>query len=130
MSINIRYPNISGLTEREQLSQIKSYLHQLVEQLNWALPTLGTGDGSTQSASSQSVEVQGAEISYYELRSLIMQELQEVQKLVDKLETGYVKKSGWPADRYLSTDANGNVIAGKISFSLDEEGNLYYELEE
>ena len=129
MSINIRYPNISGTSEREQLAQVKSYLHQLVEQLNWALPTLETGDG-TKSASSQAVEVQGAEISYYELRSLIMQELQEVQKLVDKLEAGYVKKSGWPADRYLSTDANGNVIAGKLTFTLDEDGNLYYELEE
>lgn len=130
MSINIRYPNISGFTEREQITQIKSYLHQLVEQLNYALPNIGSGDSSAQSATSQAVEVHGAEISYYELRSLIMQELQEVQQLVDSLGAGYVKKSGWAADRYLSTDANGNVIAGKLTFTLDEDGNLYYELEE
>lgn len=130
MSVNIRYPSITAGSEREQIAQIKSYLHQLVEQLNWALPNLGTGSGSAQTASSQTVEVQGGEMSYYELRSLIIQELQEVQNLVDTLEAGYVKNSGWTADRYLATDANGNVIAGKLTFTLDEDGNLYYELEE
>ena len=29
-----RYPNITGLSEQEQLRQLKSYLYQLVEQLN------------------------------------------------------------------------------------------------
>jgi hypothetical protein len=38
--MNIRYPNISGKTEAEQIAQIKSYLHQLVDQLNWALSVL------------------------------------------------------------------------------------------
>ena len=79
MSVNLRYPNITGSTEKEQLTQIKSYLHQLVEQLNYALPTAGG------SASSQSYQVQGAEVSYYELRSLIIQELQQVEKLFDQL---------------------------------------------
>ena len=37
MSENIRYPNITGSTETAQLQQVKSYLHQLVEQLNYAL---------------------------------------------------------------------------------------------
>jgi hypothetical protein len=39
MSVNIRFPNINGASEAEQLSQIKSYLYQLVEQLNWVLST-------------------------------------------------------------------------------------------
>ena len=56
MSVDIRYPNISGLSEKEQISQIKSYLHQLVDQLNYAFPTLGNG-GST-------YEVQGEQVSY------------------------------------------------------------------
>lgn len=78
MSVNIRYPNITGLSEREQLTQVKSFLHQLVDQLNYALPTVGSGEAQT-------VSVQGEEVSYYELRSLIIQELQEVEKLFDKL---------------------------------------------
>ena len=39
MNVDLRYPNITGKTETEQLGQVKSYLHQLVEQLNWALNT-------------------------------------------------------------------------------------------
>ena len=38
--IDLRYPNITGSTEKEQIVQVKSYLHQLVEQLNWALSTV------------------------------------------------------------------------------------------
>ena len=37
MGYDFRYPNITGATEREQLTQIKSYLHQFVDQLQWAL---------------------------------------------------------------------------------------------
>ena len=44
MSTNIRFPNITGKTEAEQLVQVKSYLHQLVEQLNWALSTIESGN--------------------------------------------------------------------------------------
>ena len=78
MSVNFRFPNITAGTEKEQLTQIKSYLHQLVEQLNYALPTMGTG-------SAQSVEVQGGEMSYYELRSLIIQTLQDVDRRFEQL---------------------------------------------
>lgn len=95
MSVNIRYPNITAGTDREQLSQVKSYLHQLVEQLNYAF---GTGEGATQATSSY--DVQGGEMSYYELRSLIIQELQEVEKLFEKLElkmtSEYVKDEELP----------------------------------
>lgn len=179
MSVNIRYPNISGATEREQIAQIKSYLHQLVEQLNYALPSMG--DGNT-----QTYEVQGEEMSYYDIRSLIMQELNEVQTTFEQLsarfETDYVKSAGWTPGMHLATDKNGIVVtvdnaeevnsavvkalgeakdagtfdgadgytpvkgqdyfteeeientavlaAGKILFTMDEDGNLYYELEE
>ena len=42
MSINFRYPSITGASEKEQLAQMRSYLHQLVDQLNYAF-TVGTG---------------------------------------------------------------------------------------
>ena len=44
MSVKIRYPNITGGSEREQLAQIKSFLYQLVDQLNYALSTLDADD--------------------------------------------------------------------------------------
>lgn len=38
---NIPYPpNFPHGNEREQLTQLRSYLHQLVDQLNWALNQL------------------------------------------------------------------------------------------
>ena len=74
MSVNLRYPNITGRSEKEQITQIRSYLHQLVDHLNYAMPNTGTASGSTQE-STQTYDKQGTEISYYELRSLIIQEL-------------------------------------------------------
>lgn len=41
MSLNIRYPNITGTTEREQLMQMKNYLWQLVENLNYEFRDVG-----------------------------------------------------------------------------------------
>lgn len=52
MSIDIRRPNINATSEREQLVQIRAYLYQVAEQLNWAFNTLETG------GSSPSVQVQ------------------------------------------------------------------------
>ena len=37
MTFDFRYPQLTGATEREQLQQLKTYIHQLVDQLKWAL---------------------------------------------------------------------------------------------
>lgn len=95
MSVNLRFPNITAGTEKEQLAQIKSYLHQLVEQLNYALPTISEG------ASAQTIEVQGGEMSYYELRSLIISTTQRLkeqyEKLYEQLGKDYVGKVDFTA---------------------------------
>lgn len=78
MSVNLRYPNITALSEKEQLAQIKSYLHQLVEQLNYSLPNLGSGEVASQPTSAQSEN-----ISYSELRAFVIQELQEMESRFD-----------------------------------------------
>lgn len=141
MSINIRYPNITAQSEKEQLAQVKSYLHQLVDQLNYALPTIGTGEKqteSTQSASSKTYEVQGGEMSYLEFRTLIVQEIEKVEDLIDEIERdkangefdGKTPEKG--VDYFTEEEINSvaTQAAGKISFTLDEDGNLYYEVEE
>ena len=123
MSVSIRYPNISGFSEKEQIAQIKSYLHQLVEQLNYAFPKLGTGATAT---STDTYEVNGGELSYYDLKSLVIQELQTVRNLFDEL-------SAQIEGKYVSIDELDTIagqVMGKISFSLDDDGNLYYEVEE
>lgn len=41
MSMHIRPPGFTGRTEQERLLQVKSYLYQLAEQLNWIFAQLG-----------------------------------------------------------------------------------------
>lgn len=82
MNLNIRYPNITGISEKEQLVQVKSFLIQLVDQLNYAL-------SSTSEGSAQTYEVQGGEMSYYDLRSLIVQQLQEARDMLGQLSQKY-----------------------------------------
>lgn len=40
MAYNVQLPKIDGLTEKEQIRQIKDYLYQQAEQLGWALNNL------------------------------------------------------------------------------------------
>ena len=37
MSMELRLPKITAETQAEQMSQMKSYLYQMVGELNWAL---------------------------------------------------------------------------------------------
>ena len=49
MSVELRFPNITATNTEGQMAQMQSYMHQLVQQLNWALSTIDTaskGDAS------------------------------------------------------------------------------------
>ena len=109
MSINIRFPNITAGTDREQLAQLKNYLYQLVEQLNYELTTI-----SAEGAAGITADVQGETISYYELKSMIIQEQENIQalfaQLSQKMKSGYTPIDGWDADMLLGTDPFGKVI--------------------
>ena len=45
MTFDFRYPNITGASEKEQLQQLKTYIHQLVDELKWALNTVESPQG-------------------------------------------------------------------------------------
>lgn len=45
--IDIRQPNISAGTDRQQLLQMRSYLYQLAQQLQWAFSTVSQSGGSS-----------------------------------------------------------------------------------
>ena len=75
--IDLRYPNITGTTEKEQLSQVKGYLYQLVEQLNWALSTVESSQGGNMSPAvvfRQGAEAapQDAESTFNSIKALII----------------------------------------------------------
>lgn len=46
MPINLRLPNINGVNEKEQISQLKSYLYQLVTELEFVFNTSGASSDS------------------------------------------------------------------------------------
>jgi predicted nucleic acid-binding Zn-ribbon protein len=46
MTFDFRYPQLTGATEREQLQQMKTYIHQLVDELKWALNSVGSPQGN------------------------------------------------------------------------------------
>jgi archaellum component FlaC len=46
MTFDFRYPQITGATEREQIQQMMTYIHQLVDELKWALNTIESPQGN------------------------------------------------------------------------------------
>ena len=90
--INIRLPNINATTEKEQLIQVKSYLHQLVQELNWALSSMEPGTAKStgkEQSSGDSVTREEMTISYNELRSLIIKSANTVSAYYEAAETRY-----------------------------------------
>ena len=105
MSMNIRFPNITAAKESEQINQIKSYLHQLVEQLNWALATLESGTGAVSASEGETSEGEISAEMFYELKSLLIKSSDTLNayygKINQKLEGQYVKQAEF--DSYRNT---------------------------
>jgi hypothetical protein len=107
MGVELRLPNITGTTEKEQLAQVKSYLFQLTQQLQWALNTLDTSSASNYVAkqTSQNVFVQhkeeDAETSFNELKALIIKSADIVdayyEEINSRLSGKYVAESDFGA---------------------------------
>lgn len=76
MSINIRFPNITAPTDAGKLQQMQSYMHQLVEQLNWALNTVETAQGESSSSvvyqQGEASTAQEAEDTFNSIKALII----------------------------------------------------------
>ena len=99
--IDIRLPQIDDTTEKGQLLQIKSYLYQLAEQLQWALNNADTSNGTvvvaptTKSipvASSPSVEAQFSAIKPLIIKSADIVEA-FYEEINNKLKGIYIASS-------------------------------------
>lgn len=100
---NYRYPFITGGTDHEKLSQVQSFLHQLVDQLNQAQQKV---DKQTRDAVSLASGVQknvsetakeSAKATFTELKSLIIKSAEVVEtykeEVSKKLSEEYLAKS-------------------------------------
>lgn len=98
MSIDIRLPNITGKTDAEQLSQIRSYLYQFAAQLRWALSQTESGSvPAVTSASGAAGSGGDAASNFSELKSLIIKSADIVesytQQISKRLSGSFVSQS-------------------------------------
>lgn len=92
MSVNLRYPQITGNTPAEQMVQTKRYLRQLVDQLNFALQEVGdrypaTANASSASASSPADKEKQAQLAFNDIKALIIKSSDIVNAYYDEINT-------------------------------------------
>ena len=103
MGNEFRYPNIPNGTEKEQLAYLKSYLYQLVEQLQYATLGAGTASGYAAAQPQKSVakstteDSQNPVASFNSIKALIIKSADIVNAYYDeisnRLEGLYVAES-------------------------------------
>lgn len=101
MGIDIRLPNITASTEREQLAQVKSYLFQLAEQLQWGLKNVDTSNNTVvvtpTPKSLQPSTTASAEATFGSIKALIIKSSDIVNAYYDeinnRLSSTYIAKS-------------------------------------
>ena len=101
----IRLPNITEMSEAGQLRQIRSYLHQMVGELNFALSainTVGTATSTVANAKGQPIAVSEAEkndpvSAFNQIKSLIIKDAAIVNafyaEISQRLDGVYVAES-------------------------------------
>ena len=91
MSYDIRKPMITESTERGQLLQIKSYLIQLVDQLNFALRALERGAGNA-SGTGEEPSLKLTAGLFSEIKGLIMKSSDIINAYYEKMEPKFDEK--------------------------------------
>lgn len=76
-NIDLRLPNITATTPDGQMKQMQSYMHQLVQQLNWALNTIdeavaGNTSSVVMSKQSEDMSPEEAANTFNSIKSLII----------------------------------------------------------
>ena len=135
---DIRLPNISASADAStQMAQMRSYLYQMVEQLNWALNALDSG-GAISSASKTTTVVQAAGGSSSDetdqrmanLRDLIVKSAEGVYSYMDErvesLSSTYVARSDFGTYREdidQRITANSTKIEQQFAFASEIQAN-------
>ena len=123
MSMDFRYPNITAKDEAGQLIQMRSYLHQLVEQLNYAMKTVEGGSSSAVAYQSKAASAGGSEdakaqATFNSIKSLIIKSADIVNAYYEtinaRLKGLYVAESDFgifAEQTNLALESNSTAIA-------------------
>ena len=94
MNVDIRLPNINAQTTEGQIAQTQSYIHQLVEQLNWAFSTVTDAQsGNTLNIVtenlSKKISPEEAESTFNSIKALIIKSADIVRAYEQTMKTTY-----------------------------------------
>lgn len=123
---DIRRPNINAPTTEGQLRQVKSYLYQLTNQLNFALKAVeseenkSTSPDGNKSGSQSKSESTAAQDTFYQLKNLII-------KSADIVDAYYEVISKKLEGRYVAQSDFGDFLkTNKALFELSPENFTQY----
>ncbi len=116
MGIEIRLPNITGYTEKEQLAQIKSYLYQFAQQMQFALDSLEASSGASVGGNNAALSTD-ALTAFNALKPFIIRSNDIVNAYCDKISTRMDEK-------YSLEDMNDHIRAGLL-YHTDEDIPVY-----
>jgi hypothetical protein len=103
MTVDLKYPNISSLTEEGKVEQIRAYLYQLVDQLKWALNSIEGGGAKmvqqVSNSTAKQVTEKEAQSTFNSIKSLIIKSADIIEAYYDEIkqrfEGEYVAKSSY-----------------------------------
>lgn len=116
MTFDFRYPQLTGATEKEQIQQMRAYIHQLVDELKWALNSVDSSQGNCHVSSRINNSGSGTAVidsnDYSAQRDLV-------------IETG--EKNGWSYKKWKSgTFEMFGQFTVTATIAGTAYGNLYY----
>jgi hypothetical protein len=134
--INLRLPNITAKTEQGQLEQIRSYLYQFAEQLNWALSNIDKqateATKKVESSTSQKNAVEQAQATFSEVKSLIIKSADIVnayyQEISHRLDGEYVAESDFGKYKE-ETSATFTANSEKVSILFNNQQTMQTNLD-
>ena len=103
MGTELRLPSINGATTQEQVSQIRGYLYQLVEQLQYAFEHTSSSSG-------------GASVSVDEIEAQLVRSSKLLQSLYSEISTRFSGKYVAQKDFETSVKAALKEIGGALSW--------------
>ena len=114
MAVELRLPNITADTAAGQLAQIRSYLYQFAEELNWALNTVSSPQENSTTIVREASPVieaeQKSQDAFDQIKSLIIKSADIVESYYEKID-GLLSLSG----KYAATaDFGEDGVAGYI----------------
>lgn len=139
MSVELRFPNISAQDTAGKVAQMQSYMHQLVQQLNWALSTIDSakqGDTSNIVINGGKTDLspEEAENTFNSIKALIIKSADIVKAYEDTMKEtfngSYVAQSDFGTylqDTQLTIETDSKTISEyfknvqEITNSIEDE---------